>query len=131
MSPSVSILIALLLAWILYMGYLSYAGGRIKGKEIGDLASRLPELAKHQDRALIYCYSPRCGPCQSMTPIIDSLREAGEPIIKLDLPQHLEVAEELGVRATPTLLLIRDGRIAEVSIGARNQHQVMQLLQTA
>ncbi len=130
MNLTVSVVIALVLAWIGYMGYLSFTSRKVKGREIGDLASRLPELARHLDRALIYCYSPRCGPCKTMTPLIDELCKAGKPIIKLVLPDQIEVAQELGIRATPALLLVRDGRIAEVNIGAKSQHQVLQLLES-
>lgn len=131
MNLTVYVVIGLLLAWILYMGYLSFSSSKVKGREISQLAPRLPGLAEHTDKALIYCYSPRCGPCKTMTPVIDELCQKGKPIIKLGLPENLEVAQELGIRATPTLLLVRDGRIAEVNIGAKSQHQVLQLLETA
>ena len=128
MNMTLYIVVGLLAAWALYMGYMWMSSQAIKGREITELQSRFPELGPLPDKALIYCYSPRCGPCKTMTPVIDELCNKGEPIIKLDLPQHLELAQELGIRATPTLLLIREGRIEKVDVGSKSQRQVLQLL---
>ena len=129
MHLAIYIVAGVVLSWGLYLAYMWFSSQSIKGLEVGALQRSLPELAGHTERALIYCYSPPCGPCKTMTPIVDALREEGLPIVKLDLPQHLELAHELGIKATPTLLLVKQGRIERVSIGARSRQQILQLLE--
>jgi thioredoxin-like negative regulator of GroEL len=129
MNLAIDAVLGLTLAWGLYLAYTWYSSQSIKGLSVDRLQYTLPELRQHTEKALIYCYSPPCGPCKTMTPIVDALRDEGLPIIKLDLPQHLELAHELGIKATPTLLLVRDGRIEAVNVGARSRHQILQLLE--
>jgi thiol-disulfide isomerase/thioredoxin len=81
------------------------------------------------ESALIYCFSSNCGPCKTMTPAVDELLEEGIPIIKLEIPQRMELAQELGVKATPTLLLIRHGRVEEVKVGLKTHSQILQMLE--
>lgn len=77
---------------------------------------------------MIYFYSPRCGPCRSMTPIIDRLSEQNPHIYKVDVLQDHETARAFSIRATPTTILVKNNRVLDVSLGAKNQRQLEALL---
>jgi thioredoxin 1 len=64
-----------------------------------------------------------------MTPAVDELLGEGRPIIKLEIPQRLELARELGVKATPTLLLVRDGRVEQIDVGLKTYSQILRMLE--
>jgi thioredoxin 1 len=90
--------------------------------EVGD--SAVPE----QGRELIYFYSPRCRSCRSMTPVIEEMARQGEPAISVDISRDLESARRYNVRATPTTVLVLDGKIEKVLLGALSTKKLKHLL---
>lgn len=49
-----------------------------------------------------------CGPCHAVSPILEE-RADRMKVLKLDVDQYPEVAEEYGVRSIPTLALFSGG----------------------
>ena len=90
---------------------------QMKGRSVAELGHLFPELKAGKGRAVIYCYSQRCGPCRSLTPQIDRLMETHDNLLKLDIQALPQVARRIGIRATPTTLLIEDGMIHKVILG--------------
>ncbi len=129
MNFTISIVGGLMLIWGAYMAYLWRSTQLMRGRPVDGLSERIPELAHYPERVLIYCYTRACPPCRSMTPVIDQLREEGHPIIKIDLSENWDLAMKLGVRATPSLLLIEHGQIQRAGLGARSRRQILRLLQ--
>ncbi len=65
-----------------------------------------------------------CGPCRTISPIIDALSEeyAGKIVIgKCDVDENNAVAVEYGVRNIPTLIFLKDGEIADRHVGAASR----------
>ncbi len=77
---------------------------------------------------LYYFYSPSCGPCRSMTPIVDKLIEGHDAISKVDISRNPELATRFGIRATPTTVLVENNVIKAVRLGAQSHQQLQQLL---
>ena len=64
-----------------------------------------------------------CGPCRMVSPIIDSLAEEyGDRIkvCKVNVDAESALASEFAVVSIPTVLIIKDGKIAERSVGAKS-----------
>ncbi len=79
-------------------------------------SSRLP--------VMVDFYSPACGPCRMLAPLIDTLarRFVGEVVIaKLDTAQHARSASSYGIRGVPTLLFFRGGKIVDQIVGAPSE----------
>ncbi len=62
-----------------------------------------------------------CGPCKQMEPIIDGLAADydGKALIgKVDVDENPEVCEKYGIRNIPTILLFKNGDVADRIVGA-------------
>src|SRR4030066_1690338 len=62
-----------------------------------------------------------CGPCKIIAPYVEEL--AGEyegkvKVGKLDVDNNPQVSMRYGIRSIPTLLIFRDGKLADQIIGA-------------
>jgi len=84
----------------------------------------------HPQGVLYYFYSPRCGPCRAMGPVIDRVTETHPgQVVKVDVGEEPQLAAAFRVAGTPTTMLLRDGEIVEVMLGAKSQKRLEALLQ--
>lgn len=99
----------------------------MRGKPAPDLASLVSPRAA-DGPVLLYFHSPACMMCRSMTPVIDRLVAERDDVVKIDAAVSLDIARQFGVRGTPTTILVRDGRIDRVLVGAKTEGQIRALL---
>ncbi len=70
--------------------------------------------------ALVDFWAVWCGPCRAVAPIVEEIAEEydGRAVIaKMDVDSNKEIATQLGIQAIPTLLLVKDGQIADRIVG--------------
>jgi len=120
--------LGLALTWALYLLYMHIATRAAEGRPAEALFPYIPGLATTGGKALVYCFSPRCGPCRPMSLEVDALTASGAPIFKLDITEHPELSRELGIRATPTLILVEDGAVARMVIGVKTRDYMQRLI---
>jgi thioredoxin 2 len=73
---------------------------------------------------LVDFYSPTCGPCHMMAPILERLaaRRAGEvTVIKINVDQHLQLARQFGVQGVPTFVIVHKGAERGRTVGAMDE----------
>lgn len=62
-----------------------------------------------------------CGPCRMIGPSLEEIANelAGKvTITKLNIDENPELAAKFGVRSIPTLMIFKDGEVADVKVGA-------------
>ena len=62
-----------------------------------------------------------CGPCRTITPIIEELAEeyAGKVNIgKCDVEENDEITMKYGVRNIPTIIFLKGGQLVDKQVGA-------------
>lgn len=117
-------LVALFLA--LFFVFMTALGwyARLKGRK---MQGRSFEKLK---RGVVYFYSERCGACKLMKPEVEKLREKVQ-VMEVDVakPEGFKLAKELGIMATPTSLVVRDGIIKKVFVGVVKAERLLQELE--
>ena len=80
---------------------------------------------------LVDFWAEWCGPCRMVGPIVDELyaEYEGKAIIgKVNVDENPGVSGSFGVRNIPTILFIKNGEVADKSVGAVPKAQVHQVL---
>lgn len=71
-----------------------------------------------KDRVLVDFYTDWCGPCQMLMPLIEELdKEENIVVVKIDVDQFGEIAQQLHIMAVPTLLYFKDGKLVNRQSG--------------
>jgi thioredoxin 1 len=83
---------------------------------------------------LVDFWAEWCGPCKMIGPVLDELAteyEGKVKIGKVNIDEHQGLAAEYGVRAIPTLLVIKNGQVAEQMVGAKSKRDLKASLDKA
>lgn len=88
------------------------------------------EVLNSDKPVLVDFWAPWCGPCQMVLPIIEELAEevTDAKICKVNVDEEPELAREIRVMSIPTLLVFKDGKVAQTAIGARDKNEILTML---
>ncbi len=87
--------------------------------------------ASNEKPVLVDFFAAWCGPCKMQGPIVEELAEAmGDKAIvgKLDTEAAQQTAGQYGVMSIPTLLIFRNGKVAEQMVGLQSKDALEEML---
>ena len=89
------------------------------------------DLVKNSEKTvLLDFYADWCGPCRMVSPIVDQIADENPQyfIGKVNVDEQPALAMQFGVTSIPTLVVLKDGKIVNQSLGAKPKEQILALL---
>ena len=90
------------------------------------------DLLTQHEYSLLYFSASWCGPCKSMSPIVEGisgLMSERFNTIKIDIDNSPSYAADYGVRSVPTMMLVKNNEIIDQRVGGLSSSQLMQWLE--
>jgi len=79
------------------------------------------EVLKASEPVLVDFHAEWCGPCKAMAPALEEVSNemSGKlKVVKVDVDANPEITTKYQIQAMPTLIMIKDGEVANRHTGA-------------
>ena len=93
--------------------------------------SKFKEIINSETPVLIDFHATWCGPCKTLAPIIQSVKaELGEglTILKIDVDKNQGLANKLGIKGVPTMILYKNGQQLWRQSGVLQKEQLLGII---
>ena len=88
------------------------------------------EVLQSQKTVLIDFWATWCGPCQMLSPVVDSFAEENPDIsvCKVNVDEQPELAMAFGIESIPTLIVMKGGKAVNKSLGVIPKEKIAELV---
>lgn len=88
------------------------------------------EVLNSDKPVLMDFWAPWCGPCRMVAPLVEEIAKERSDIkvVKINVDEQPELAAQFGVMSIPTLVVMKNGKLANKTVGAKPKAQILAML---
>jgi thioredoxin 1 len=88
------------------------------------------EVMNSDKTVLMDFWASWCGPCRMVGPVIDEIATETPDlkVCKINVDEEPELANQYHIMSIPTLVVIKNGKIANQSVGAKSKADILSML---
>lgn len=89
------------------------------------------EVLNSNKPVLLDFWAAWCGPCRMVSPAVEEIAKENEDIKvgKINIDEEMELAAKFNIMSIPTLMVLKEGKVAAMAVGARSKKDILKLLQ--
>ena len=76
-------------------------------------------------KKILYFSAPWCSPCKQFAPVMEQIGQT-VPVEKINVDEQSDLAATYGIRNVPTVLILKDGQVAQKFVGVQPPNMILE-----
>ena len=90
------------------------------------------EVINSKEPVILDFWASWCGPCRMVAPTLDEISSEMEGMAKvgkINVDEETELASQFRIMSIPTLMVVKNGKIAAQAVGVRPKKDILRMLE--